>query len=566
MQRLMRLLVVLMVLCPVQAAANGTMWMSPEEIAALPTEGPAWEQIVERANTPGPGPDLNSDTNRHNIFTLARALVAARLGLDTLGSAYRVAAAAGIASVVGSESDSVVARDPAVNVLAYVVTADLIDYAAMDPVAELAFRTWLTDLRYLCFGTRSFWSASEDRPNNWGLSTLATRLGIAIYLADHGGAPQGTCASFGACNRPDAEPGCADPEAEIARVADLMKAWLGDAGIMNVFEYRDLWWQADPMMPVGINPVGATIAGSDVDGVLADDQRRCGPFRWPPPKENYVYEALQAVSVIATMLDRRGHDVWHWQDDAIKRAFDWLHLPHFAPSGERPYRARGDDKWIPHLVNHYYGSRFPADLPAKTGKNMGYTDWTHAGVAPAVGCLTSCDDGEACNGFEYCVGVECRPGRPAVTCDDAEPCTVDTCDAIDGCVHTAVTDGIVCDDGNDCTNGDTCLVGSCVGTRDPLCTTTTTLSGAPMCGDVTGNGEVTVQDALVLLHLANVPGGCDLSICDVDGNGAVTPTDALLVLVFVTGGIAELDCGGAVTALRADPGNAGDGAQSRPSN
>ena len=28
------------------------------------------------------------------------------------------------------------------------------------------------------------------------------------------------------------------------------------------------------------------------------------------------------------------------------------------------------------IVNHAYGTSFPAALPAQPGKNMGWTDWT----------------------------------------------------------------------------------------------------------------------------------------------------------------------------------------------
>jgi hypothetical protein len=30
-----------------------------------------------------------------------------------------------------------------------------------------------------------------------------------------------------------------------------------------------------------------------------------------------------------------------------------------------------------HLVNRFYGTAFPAPVPAEPGKNIGFTDWTH---------------------------------------------------------------------------------------------------------------------------------------------------------------------------------------------
>jgi hypothetical protein len=51
----------------------------------------------------------------------------------------------------------------------------------------------------------------------------------------------------------------------------------------------------------------------------------------------------------------------------------------------------------------------------------------------------------------------------AVGCDDANPCTLDSCDALDGCTHQPVTDGAACDDADACTEGDVCKKGECLG-------------------------------------------------------------------------------------------------------
>ena len=87
-------------------------------------------------------------------------------------------------------------------------------------------------------------------------------------------------------------------------------------------------------------------------------------------EENYVWEALQGIVAQAHMLSRRGIDAWSWEDRAIERALRWLH-------DEIDYAAAADDTWIPWLVNSAYGSTFPTGL-SRPGKNIGYTDWTHA--------------------------------------------------------------------------------------------------------------------------------------------------------------------------------------------
>jgi len=104
--------------------------------------------------------------------------------------------------------------------------------------------------------------------------------------------------------------------------------------------------------------------------VLPDDQRRASGFVWPPPKENYVWEALQGAVAQAVILHRAGYDVWEWQDQALLRAVRWLHE-------QCLYPASGDDDWEPHVINYFYGSSFPARIPSHPGKNVGWTDWTH---------------------------------------------------------------------------------------------------------------------------------------------------------------------------------------------
>jgi hypothetical protein len=88
------------------------------------------------------------------------------------------------------------------------------------------------------------------------------------------------------------------------------------------------------------------------------------------------------------------------------------------------------------------------------------------------GCLISCDDGDPCT-VDTCVGGECV--NTPVVCDDGNPCTDDAC--VEGeCVFTPVP-GRACDDGNACTANDACdATGACVGTAivcndDDPCTT-----------------------------------------------------------------------------------------------
>jgi hypothetical protein len=71
------------------------------------------------------------------------------------------------------------------------------------------------------------------------------------------------------------------------------------------------------------------------------------------------------------MLKRAGYDSFNWSDKALLRAFQWLH-------DQADFPATDDDSWEPHIINYYHGTSFPAPNPSSPGKNMGWTDWTHA--------------------------------------------------------------------------------------------------------------------------------------------------------------------------------------------
>ncbi len=83
---------------------------------------------------------------------------------------------------------------------------------------------------------------------------------------------------------------------------------------------------------------------------------------------------------------------------------------------------------------------------------------------PAQGCVflpieATCDDGNACSLGDACQGGVCQ-GTSTKNCDDANPCTDDSCTFSSGaCLATPNT--ATCDDGNSCTVGDGCIGGGC---------------------------------------------------------------------------------------------------------
>ena len=312
------------------------IWIGRDEIASLPMKGRAWDKLMADASRSTRRPDLSNQEDMTNVRVLAKALAFVRTGKQRYRNEVIEACLAAMGTEEGGRTLSL-ARELA----AYVIAADLVGMPAEN---DPGFRAWLRSSLGRRLQRRTLRSTQEDRPNNWGTHAAASRIAVARYLRD---------------------------EEELDRAAQVFKGYLGDREAYAGFKYGALDWQANPKAPVGINPIGAKLEGHNVDGVLPDDQRRCcKKFTWPPPNENYVYEGLQGALAAAVMLHRAGYDVWNWQDKALLRAFTWLHEVNEFP-------AVGDDTWQPHIVNFYYGSNFPAAVPSRPGKNVGYTDWTH---------------------------------------------------------------------------------------------------------------------------------------------------------------------------------------------
>ena len=326
---------------PTSTAEDG-IWVDRGVLRRLPTSGPAWMQLWSEANRNCPSPNLRDQDTDANTCIMAKALVAERmespwLVRDVVASLTRVADAPpykGRALALGRE------------LVAYVIAADIVRLSQVAPDVDARFRARLRD--FLTTPTRdgpdSLVACHEQRANNWGTHCGATRIAIAAYLGD-------------------AE--------ELARAAAVFKGFLGDRDAYAGFSFGDLSWQCDPDRPVPINPKGCARGSRSIDGVLTDDQRRGGEFRWPAPKENYVYEALQGALAQAVLLHRAGFDAFEWGDKALHRAFTWLYE-------EAGYPASGDDAWQVAVINYFYGTSFAASGPLRPGKNVGWTEWTHA--------------------------------------------------------------------------------------------------------------------------------------------------------------------------------------------
>lgn len=335
------------------------IWISAEELATLPVEGEAWERLKETADAPLDEPNLAGYDADHDVQTLAVALVYARTGEPHYGEK----AAEAIRAVIGTEytgyrdgpdsEQGALAVTVGRNLVPLVIAADLINLAEYDPTLDAEFREWIARLLYEEWDDGSLVSEDERRANNHGRVAGASRVAIAAYLGD---------------------------DEELTRAARVFKGFLGDREAYAGFEFdRDLSWQAVQLRPVGINPAGAVKDGFVIDGALPEEMRRGCPFRVPPCANYYPWGALQGVVVEAHILHRQGFDAWNWEDRAVWRAMAFLHGLQERYPDER-WWARGDDMWIPWLVNAVYDADFPVETPSRMGKVMEWTDWTHGSL------------------------------------------------------------------------------------------------------------------------------------------------------------------------------------------
>ncbi|MFT5429573.1 MAG: hypothetical protein ACI9OJ_000244 [Myxococcota bacterium] len=99
-------------------------------------------------------------------------------------------------------------------------------------------------------------------------------------------------------------------------------------------------------------------------------------------------------------------------------------------------------------------------LPCDDGVACTSQDFCFSGLCVGANSTAPCDNGDVCT-LAVCSDGTCITSGP-LDCDDANSCTLDSCDSSAGCQHT-FDDGAACTDGNACTSGDTCGNGICGG-------------------------------------------------------------------------------------------------------
>lgn len=321
-----------------QTIDTRNIWLNQSVLDSLPTAGPAWQKIVSAKNQSTTSPNIIDQNDNTEQYVVAKALYWRKFPSETR---YRDEVIAACNAAIDTEKGG---RTLALgrNLCGYVVAADLVGFRGTD------FLTWTRECLTEQLGSgvsRDLKTTAKKRPNNWGTMAFGSWAAVAVYL---------------------------DDQAELNECTLHFKAFLGDRTVYTGFSFGDLDWQSNPSQPRGINPVGATIQGHSVDGVVPDDQRRDGGFVWPPTQVNYVYEGGQGTVTCAQILSNAGFDVFNWESKAILRMYKWLHNEANFPCSDN------GDEWQIYIVNLNYGSQanFP-EFSAGVGRIMSWTEWTH---------------------------------------------------------------------------------------------------------------------------------------------------------------------------------------------
>ena len=118
----------------------------------------------------------------------------------------------------------------------------------------------------------------------------------------------------------------------------------------------------------------------------------------------------------------------------------------------------------------------------------------------------ACDDGDGCTVLDACLDGVCIGS--ILDCDDANVCTDDWCDPVDGCMNDGAD--VECDDGNPCTAGDWCVDGQCTPGEDNLCDCETDEDCTEFNGGNLCAGLWVCVDSACQLDLTSIP-TCDQS-------------------------------------------------------
>ena len=158
---------------------------------------------------------------------------------------------------------------------------------------------------------------------------------------------------------------------------------------------------------------------------------------------------------------------------------------------------------------------------------------TDDSCSPGTGAIhtpntgNSCDDGDACTTVHACNASGSCVGSVPPIIDDGDPCTNDACSAATGVTHTPNT-GATCTDGNACTTIDVCNNGTCSGSGSPSTLDDRDFCTLDVCDPATGAVTHTRSDP----KCCNTDGECSSDeICDEPNHHCTECIDSTVFLL-----------------------------------
>jgi hypothetical protein len=324
-----------------QSFAQIGIWTSSAELADIPMSGCAWDKVLAEADAVDPNQaDVSNQDGQNNVGILACGIVYARNGVQT----YKDKVITACEKLVqgGKPADRTLAWSRETG--AYVMAADLVGYRTT------AFEDWCLNMAevYVASDGRTILEMFKARPNNWGGHGFGALCAIYAYLGN------------------------------TTRLNEIRSHWILMVTGPKPAEttYGELWWQADEVNPVLINPQGAMKSGHNVDGIIPDDMRRGGSFKFPPGHTDYNWEHLQGTLSAARVLDRAGLSIYTVDNSALYRAAYALQVR--LENAYGAWAAAGDDEWMMPYFDEAYSLNWADSYDPCTsriydhGKNAGW--------------------------------------------------------------------------------------------------------------------------------------------------------------------------------------------------
>jgi hypothetical protein len=337
------------------------IWIGRRALDALPMEGADWDRLLFDARVnPGPANIADQDSN-HDTYTMASALLAARVGDESL----LTEATARLSAAVGTEGN---VRWLAVgrNLGAYIIAADLLRGAGVTLPASVT--AWL-----------AAWPAKTLPENNPPNELVGWQ---PFYSGSNAGAQEGFAYTALAAYLGD--------RAMLERAWDTFRRFCGDPTApdplgINLKLGVSRGWAHDPENPTAIVPAGVTRDGRRLDGAIINDMSRSmNPYSWPPVWEvgtsQYPWVALEGLVPAAHILNRAGYPAWEVADRAVLRTLEYLWYLRVETGELRWFDGIRASECV-QLVNQAYGTAFPVARTVGRGRTFGWTGFTHGGLA-----------------------------------------------------------------------------------------------------------------------------------------------------------------------------------------